>query len=115
MAILNKEAILSAVDLKKELVKVPEWGGEVYISMMTGEARDAWEQGLVGGKGANLENIRARLVSFTAVDEQGKRIFNNEDAVELGKKSATALERCVKVAQKLNRLTEEELDNLVKN
>ena len=49
------------------------------------------------------------------MDEQGKRIFNNEDAVELGKKSATALERCVKVAQKLNRLTEEELDNLVKN
>jgi hypothetical protein len=42
MAILNREAILGAVDLKKELVKVPEWGGEVYISMMTGEARDAW-------------------------------------------------------------------------
>jgi hypothetical protein len=115
MAILNKEAILSAVDLKKELVKVPEWGGEVYISMMTGEARDAWEQGLVGGKGANLDNIRARLVSFTAVDEQGKRIFNNDDAIALGQKSATALERCVKVAQRLNRLTEQDLDDLVKN
>jgi len=115
MAILNREAILGALDLKKELVKVPEWGGEVYISMMTGEARDAWEQGLVGGKGANLDNIRARLVSFTAVDDAGKRIFTNEDAIALGQKSATALERCVKVAQKLNRLTEEELDNLVKN
>jgi hypothetical protein len=70
---------------------------------------------LVGGKGANLDNIRARLVSFTAVDDAGKRIFTNEDAIALGQKSATALERCVKVAQKLNRLTEEELDNLVKN
>ncbi len=115
MAILNREAILSAVDLKKELVKVPGWGGEVYISMMTGEARDAWEQGLVGGKGANLDNIRARLVAFTAVDDQGKRLFSNEDAIALGQKSATALERCVKVAQKLNRLTEQELDDLVKN
>ena len=115
MAILNRDAILGAVDLKKELVKVPEWGGEVYISMMTGEARDAWEQSLVGGKGANLENIRARLVAFTAVDEEGKRIFTNEDASSLGQKSATALERCVKVAQKLNRLTEQELDDLVKN
>ncbi len=115
MAILNREAILSAVDLKKELVKVPEWGGEVYISMMTGEARDAWEQGLVGGKGANLDNIRARLVAFTAVDDQGKRLFSNEDAIVLGQKSATAGERCVKVAQKLNRLTEQELDDLVKN
>jgi hypothetical protein len=115
MAILNRDAILGAVDLKKELVKVPEWGGEVYISMMTGEARDAWEQSLVGGKGTNLENIRARLVAFTAVDEEGKRIFTNEDASSLGQKSATALERCVKVAQKLNRLTEQELDDLVKN
>ena len=70
---------------------------------------------MVGGKGANLDNIRARLVSFTAVDDAGKRIFTNEDAIALGQKSATALERCVKVAQKLNRLTEEELDNLVKN
>ncbi len=115
MAILNRDAILSAVDLKKELVKVPEWGGEVYIGMMTGEARDAWEQSLIGGKGNNLENIRARLVAFTAVDEEGKRIFSNDDANALGQKSSTALERCVKVAQKLNRLTEQELDDLVKN
>jgi hypothetical protein len=115
MAILNRDAILSAVDLKKELVEVPEWGGEIYISMMTGEARDAWEQSLIGGKGTNLENIRARLVSFTAVDEDGKRIFSNQDAELLGNKSSTALERCVKVAQRLNRLTEQELDNLSKN
>lgn len=115
MTILNREAILGANDLKKELVKVPEWGGEIYISMMTGESRDAWEQSLVGGKGSSLDNIRARLVAFTAVGEDGKRLFSNDDALLLGNKSATALERCVKVAQKLNRLTEADLDDLAKN
>jgi hypothetical protein len=115
MIILTRDAILAAKDVKKELVKVPEWGGEIYISLMTGESRDAWEQSLVATKGTNLANIRARLVAFTAVGEDDKRIFSNEDADLLGQKSATALERCVKVAQKLNRLTEEELESLSKN
>lgn len=115
MTILTRDAVLAVNDLKKELVKVPEWGGDIYISLMTGESRDAWEQSLVATKGTNLDNIRARLVAFTAVGEDGKRIFTNEDAALLGQKSSTALERCVKVAQKLNRLTEEELDNLSKN
>ena len=96
MTLLNRDAILAANDVKKELVKVPEWGGEIYISLMTGESRDAWEQSLVATKGTNLDNIRARLVAFTAVGEDGKRIFSNEDAALLGQKSANALERCVK-------------------
>lgn len=113
MAILNRDAILGANDLKKELVKVPEWGGEIYISMMTGASRDAWEQSLI--KGSSLDNIRARLVAFTAVGEDGKRLFSDEDAELLGQKSASALERCVKVAQKINRLTESDLEDLSKN
>lgn len=115
MTILNREAIIAANDIKKELVKVPEWGGEIYISLMTGESRDAWEQSLVSDKGTNLVNIRARLVAFTAVGEDGKRIFTNDDADLLGQKSSTALERCAKTAQKLNRLTNEDLDDLAKN
>jgi hypothetical protein len=115
MTILNREAILGANDLKKELVKVPEWGGEVYISMMTGASRDAWEQSLMTSKGSSLDNIRARLVAFTAVGDDGKRLFTNEDAELLGQKSATALERCVKIAQKVNRLTESDLEDLAKN
>ena len=115
MAILTRDAILKADDLKKELVKVPEWGGEIYISLMTGASRDAWEQSLTSSKAVNLANIRARLVAFTAVDENGVRLFSNDDAELLGQKSASALERCVKVAQKLNRLTESELEDLSKN
>ena len=115
MAILSRDAILSSDDLKKEVVKVPEWGGEVLIATMTGAARDAWVQCLVTIKTTNLANIRARLVAATAVDESGERLFSDKDAEVLGKKSAAALDRCVKVAQKLNKLTENDLEDLSKN
>ena len=112
---LTRDQILKSDDLKKEVVKVPEWGGEVLIGTMTGHARDEWEQSLVENKKVSLQNIRARLVAMTALDEQGNRLFTSDDIEALGKKSASALERCVKVAQKLNRLTEAELDDLTKN
>ncbi len=115
MALLNKEAILGADDLKKEVVSVPEWGGEVIISAMTGAARDEWEQALMDAKGSNLANLRARLVAATALDEAGNRLFAAVDVEALGKKSGAALERCVRVAQRLNRLTQNDLDELSKN
>lgn len=110
--ILTKEAILSAEDLAKELVSVPEWGGEVYIASMTGAARDAWEQSLLnkGGGEVNMQNLRARLVAYTAVDEKGNRLFSDKEAKALGEKSAKALERCVKVAQRLNGLTDSDME-----
>jgi hypothetical protein len=113
--ILSREEILSANDLKREKVKVPEWGGEVFVSAMSGESRDEWEQSLVSGKGVSLTNIRARLFAMTACDEDGNRLFTSEDVQALGKKSGAALDRCVKVAQRLNRLTENDLEDLTKN
>ena len=40
---LNREAILSSVDLPKELVSVPEWGGDLYVRTLNGTERDAFE------------------------------------------------------------------------
>lgn len=109
--LLTREAILAASDLKRELVEVPEWGGDVYISTMTGADRNAWEQSLVQGGGrVNLSNATARLVAACVTDENGQRLFSDADAEALGKKSAAALERCSKVAQRLNGLTSTELE-----
>jgi hypothetical protein len=112
MGILTREAILSANDLKTEMVKVPEWGGEVIVSMMTAATRDAWEMSLVGdGKGNfNTVNMSARLLSHCAVDEKGNRLFNDKDAEALGRRSAKAMNRCVRVIQRLNGLTDADLE-----
>ncbi len=108
---LSRDAILESSDLKTESVAVPEWGGEIIISTMTGTARDAWEASLIdkGGK-VNMANIRARLVVACAVDEAGNRLFSDGDAVALGAKSGAALERCAKIAQRINSLTEKDIE-----
>lgn len=115
MALLTREQILSTNDIKTQTVDVPEWGGEVIIASMSGAARDAWEQSLIGDQKVTLKNIAARLVAFSAVDDKGNRLFSNDDVDALGKKSAKALSRCVKASQRLNGLTGADLEELAKN
>jgi hypothetical protein len=113
---LTRDQILEAKDLKTVKVKVPEWANgsadcEVIISMMTGTARDAWEQALLNeNREVRKENHRSRLLVFCMVDEAGNRIFSDEDVEALGRKSAPALERCVQAARILNLLSEAELE-----
>lgn len=118
MALLSKEAILKADDLPRELVAVAEWGGEVYVRTLRGSERDAFEASnvKVTGKGRKREttpmmaNFRARLAALCMCDEEGKRLFSDADAVALGQKSASALDRVADVALRLNGMTEESIE-----
>jgi len=114
MGILTREEILQKDDLKRELVSVPEWGGEVLIISMTGAMRDAWEHSLVADK-ASMDNVRAKLLVATAIEPEGNPLFTKEDVAALGRKSSAALDRCIRVAQRLNRLTQTDLEDLSKN
>ncbi len=110
--LLTREAILEAAGtLPRETVPVPEWGGEVIVATMTGAARDEWEQSLVTQGRRSIENVRAKLVAATVVDEAGNRIFSTDDVQALGRASAAALDRVCVVAQRLNGLTAEELES----
>lgn len=117
--LLNRDAILQVQDLPRELVEVPEWGGAIYVRGLTGAERDSFEQSIIDqrGKGVkmNLKNIRAKLVAMCVVDEQGNRIFRDEDAELLGQKSAAALNRIFEVAQRLSGLRSEDVEELAGN
>jgi len=127
VVILSKEAILSADDLEKELVEVPEWGGAVYVRALTGAERDAFEQSMVEMRTVRqgrrqetvremrLQNIRARLCALTICDEEGNRLFTDADVQALGRKSASALNRVFQVAQRLSGLTDEDVEELAGN
>ena len=117
---LTREQILQADDLKTESVEVVEWGGMVLMRGLTGTERDALEGSMIEIRGKSrqlkLENIRAKLVAMTIVDENGKRLFSDDDDVrELGRKSAAALQRVFEVAQRLSGLRAEDVEELVKN
>lgn len=118
---LSREAILGCDDLKREEVAVPEWGGSVFVRVMSGAERD-WldacsldDQGEAKSVHERLANYRGRLVALTTCQADGSSLFVLSDAEAIGKKAAGALDRIVEVAQRLNRMTAEEVDALTKN
>ena len=119
MTILTREQILQANDIITETLLVPEWGGEVRVRGLSGAERDKFESSTVELHGKrrelNLANVRARLVSLSLVDENGKRIFSDADIHVLGRKSAAALDRVFSAAQRLSGLTDEDVEELAKN
>ena len=119
MTKLTRDAILAVVDLPSETVPCPEWGGEVSIRGMTGSERDAFEQSLFIGdadsKRFSADNVRAKLLVRCIVDENGERIFKDEDVEALGRRSAQVLDRLYDVAQRLSGIGKKDLESAVKN
>jgi len=114
--VLSREDILGADDIVMELVQVPEWGGDVYVKGMTGAERDNWEAGIVKTTGkettVNMQNVRAKLCAVSICDADGKKLFTPSDIKDLSKKSAAALQRVFKVAQRLSGLTDDDVEEL---
>lgn len=112
---LTKEAILAANDLKQEIINVPEWGGDVIIRTMTGEERDAFDSEMIRDDKRSFKNIRARFLSLIICDDKGARLFDDKEISVLGKKSAAALDRLFTAGQKLNRLSNDDIEELAGN
>ena len=118
MGALTKDDILAAQDCRIEQVSVPEWGGHVFVRMMTGAERDsfetAWTSAKSGGQ-VGLANFRARMAVLTLSDEAGKPLFSERDILALSAKSAAALDRVMDVAMRLNRMGDKDVEDLVGN
>lgn len=117
-----------ARELVEESIDVPEWSmiGEnaVRVRAMIGTARDAYEADIVGNKSGkdrrlNLLNLRARLVTRCMIDPStGAFIFdyrNAADVAEVGSYNAAGLDKVFTVCQRINGLTDEDVDTLEKN
>lgn len=117
---LTKEDIFGMDDIPMEEVVVPEWGNKkVMVCGLTAAGKNAYEASLLDMKGntrkVRLENATAKLLVRTVVDRSRKPLFVETDIERLGTKSAVALERLAKVANRLSAVTQEEVETLVKN
>lgn len=114
---LTADSILKTADLSNVLrVDVPEWGGHVFVKVMSGAERDTWEVSATNAlSNPKNVNIRATLCAITVCDESGKRLFSDTDAAKLGEKSALALDRVFEVARRVNKLTDTDLKELEGN
>lgn len=122
---VSRNALLQKEELEK--VKVDLGKGEfVYVKQMTGRERDNFEQSLLkkhkDNKGnvvsfeQSTEDFRAKLAVCTVCDEEGKLLFLPGDFSLLSQNmSAKRLEIIINAAQKLNAISEEDKEALVKN
>ena len=118
---LSREEILKVQDRSFIVVNCPEWGGKVRLQSLTGAERDQFEESILGAKNKDgsrevvTKNLRAKLVALSVVDQDGKRIFNAEDAFALGEKNAAPLDRLFAAAQKLSGISKDDVEDMVKN
>jgi hypothetical protein len=115
---LKREDILKADDLPFEDVDVPEWGGTVRVRALMASERDRWEAMTYLDSKGNVttpQDIRAKLVAFCCVDEEGNRLFTEDDISALAKKSARAMNRLWTVASRLSAVIASDIDALTKN
>lgn len=123
--LLNRDALLAKEKL--EIVKVDfEDGDFVYVRQMTGHERDTFENSLIkrnkDKKGVvvsfeqSTEDFRAKLAVQVLCDADGVNLLRPDDWSTLSRNmSAKKLESIVNVAQKINAISEEDKENLVKN
>ncbi len=98
---LDRNAILSCHDVKVQTIDVPEWG-QCCIRVINGAERDALEAEFTANKGKPAANFRGRFAALILCDAQGVRLFSDKDAVQLGLKSALALEAVLKAGMDLS-------------
>jgi len=114
---LSKEQILGADDRKTVELEVPEWNGIVYLRMMSGRERDALEDSMQPGKNGkqNFKGFRSRFAALVLADETGKRLFTDAEAIQLGEKSAAALDRILDRGLEINGMSKDQVEEMAGN
>ncbi|CAE6880000.1 hypothetical protein [Paraburkholderia domus] len=98
---LTREQIQSAVDLKSEVVSVPEWGGDVTVIVMDGRARDVFQTAMQAGD-KSVSYFQSTLLVATVVGADAKPLFTADDIDWLRNKSSAALTRVGRIAERMN-------------
>ena len=111
---LTKEAILKADDLEKKEEYIQEWGGSVFVRVMTIKERQALQAEISANKGSGLpDNFMEKLVSICLCNDTGERLFDGpDDIVLLSRKSSNAITKVFAAAAELNGMTEQGLDKI---
>lgn len=112
-----RDRILSARDMKSEIIYVEEWDVKVEIRSLTGKTRAHLMSSAMSSNGKmDFEKLYPELIIATTYDpDTGNQVFNKSDREAINTKSGGALEKIAKVAMELSGLTEAAVDNAEKN
>lgn len=116
MIVLTADKILHS-KLKKVLLNIPEWGGDVYIIEPTGLERSEFEL-ITKNLNENddiFKTIRGHCAVKCIVDEKGNRLFNDDQVNDLNKLSANALDRVLDAYRNLSEMDDKDIQATAKN
>ena len=107
---LTREGILASRKGRKPvLLEVPEWGGEVYVRVLS-----AADQ-MVLSDGVEPKEMAIKVILHCLVDEDGERIFGDDDVDELAKEDFPVIMRVFGFVAKQNGLSTKELEEAMEN
>lgn len=122
---LTREQILQKKGYKIQVVNIPEWEGDVYVRGLTAGERDQFEESnLIRDKDkkrglttydVRVADTRARLVVMAVCDEKGNRLFTDDDIEAVSSLSSAAVSKLYSVAAALSGITDDDLEDLLKN
>ena len=110
-----KEQIKAASVRKPLRVHVKEWGFDVYVRVMSVGERDDWELSWIDIRSKGMEkfhNFRAFYLVRTLCDENGVRIWKDNEMAEVAELDGAVMGELFDVAQKHNKLTEADVVEL---
>jgi hypothetical protein len=114
MPSLTRDQIEQASDAK--IIRVPAWGGEVCVRLMTVGDRDSYEVKLLEAQSKSvpvIPDFRSELLARCLCDDKGTLLFPGDEGVAaLKRKSVDQIHGLWKAALKHNALTEEEIQKL---
>jgi len=119
--VLNKDMILTVEDYDIQTIHVKEWGGSIILKSMTGAGRDRYETACIrqgAGQGAgklDMTDLKALLLSMTIVGEDHKPLFTAKDVTALNTKNAKVINRLCEIAQKMNAIGDDGVEEAEKN
>jgi len=111
---LTRDQIISAIDAVTKPIDVPEWGGVIHVRVISAAERDSLEAAMQD-RVTRAKNIRARIVALCACNPAGERLFTDEDAEALGKKSGIVMDRLFDAAMEINGMLPDSVEDAEKN
>lgn len=112
---LTADQILAADDMGLKEVAVPEWGGSVFIRVMTVGERDEYERMWIGQRDKGIANFRTQYLARVLCDDTGKLLFTRDRVDALAAKSGAVCGRLFDEAMKHNKMTEADVEELGKS
>lgn len=122
---LTREALLAKKPSKIQKVILPDSEEFVFVRTLSSAERDQWEaDNLIRERdrkrGVMMLDYRTkaakvRLLVLAICNEQGSRILQDSDVDELDKLDSKVIAKLYAVAAALSGITDDDLDELVKN